>query len=146
MALDPGMERTGSSVEGAEEELSEEPLRYTMEGYDLDVVMAMRTLEAVEKDAQGVAASLSSLLSALQSGLSNVTSSSVKHLECYNDVAGHVQETALDAAMKGNKFINACLRLNEEMKGMGVLARQIKVLRQTVDYFDNQVSRLLSRS
>ncbi|KAH7427815.1 hypothetical protein KP509_10G061500 [Ceratopteris richardii] len=53
---------------------------------------------------------------------------------------------ALNAAMKSNKFINACLKLNEEMKKMGVLALQIKVLRQMVDYFDNQVSRLLSRS
>ncbi|KAI5063394.1 hypothetical protein GOP47_0021941 [Adiantum capillus-veneris] len=93
-------------MEGEGEALSAESVRSAMEACDLDVVMALRTLEAVEKDAQG-----------------------------------HVQEAALDAAMKGNRFINACLRLNEEMKGMTGLATQIKVLRQTVDCFDNQVAR-----
>eukprot|EP00250_Pteridium_aquilinum_P032924 c4961_g1_i1 orf=85-510(+) len=133
-------------VEGEGDELSADSVRSAMEKRDLDVVMALRTLEAVEKDAQAVASTLSSLLSSLQSALSKVTASSVEHLECYNEAAGHVQEAALDAAMKGNRFINASLRLNEEMKGMAGLAAQLKVLRQTVDHFDRQAARLLPRS
>lgn len=130
----------------AGEELSVESVRSALEACDLDVVMALRTLEAVEKDAQAVAHNLSSLLSSLQSALSQVTTSSVEHLQCYNEVAGRVQEAALDAATKGNRFINACLRINEEMKGMAGMAAQLRVLRQTVDHFDRQVSRLLPRS
>ncbi|MCO5591383.1 hypothetical protein L7F22_045366 [Adiantum nelumboides] len=92
---------------------------------------ALCTLEAIEKDAQGVTSSLSSLL---WSVLLTITSSFVQHLECYKNVAGRVLGGALDAAVKGNRFINECLRLNEEMKGMITLATQIKVLRKRVGY------------
>ncbi|XP_028057231.1 uncharacterized protein LOC114261204 isoform X2 [Camellia sinensis] len=50
---------------------------------------------------------------------------------------------ALDAATKGNRYINSCLRLNEEIKGMDSLATQLKILRKNVDTLDSAVNRLL---
>ncbi|MCO5576542.1 hypothetical protein L7F22_030353 [Adiantum nelumboides] len=87
-------------MERGGEELSADSVRSAMEASDLNVVMALRTLEAVEKDAQGVASSLSSLLCSIQSALSMVTSSSVEHLECYNDAAGRVQEAVIWMELK----------------------------------------------
>ncbi|GLJ41202.1 hypothetical protein SUGI_0852910 [Cryptomeria japonica] len=109
----------------------------------LDLVAA---LEVVEKDANEVAGSFTSLLSSLRLALSQVTSSSVEHMRCYNDVAGQLQVSALDAASKGNRFINASLRLNDEMKGTGNLAAQLKSLRRTVDHLDSLVTRQLPRT
>lgn len=137
------MEEEGTALQSSPEPFP--PQTTDPATFDLDVLMAIRTLQAVDKDAHSVADSLSSLLSSLQAALSQVTSTSVEHLSCYSEVAGHVQETALDAAAKGNRFINACLRLNEEMKGMSNMAAQLKVLRRTVDHLDNQVSRFLPR-
>ncbi|KAI7989837.1 hypothetical protein LOK49_LG13G01150 [Camellia lanceoleosa] len=37
------------------------------------------------------------------------------------------REVTLDAATKGNCYINSCLRLNEEMKGMDSLATQLSI-------------------
>ncbi|XP_021300611.1 uncharacterized protein LOC110429003 isoform X2 [Herrania umbratica] len=54
-----------------------------------------------------------------------VTSGSVDHMRCFGDAAGRLQESALDAATKGNRYINSCLRLNEEMKGIDGLASQL---------------------
>jgi hypothetical protein len=125
----------------AEQELGNEVLLPSKAPPDL--VMA---LEIVEKDACEVAGSLTSLLSSLRLALSQVTGSSVEHMRCYNDVAGQVQESALDATSKGNRFINACMRLNEEMKGMGSLAAQLKLLRRTADNLDSLVTRYLPRT
>eukprot|EP00252_Welwitschia_mirabilis_P019287 TRINITY_DN4416_c0_g1_i1.p1 TRINITY_DN4416_c0_g1~~TRINITY_DN4416_c0_g1_i1.p1 ORF type:complete len:162 (-),score=34.95 TRINITY_DN4416_c0_g1_i1:100-519(-) len=103
----------------------------------------VKALKAVEKDANEVAGSLTSLLSSLSLALSQVTCSSVEHMHCYSDIACQLQESALDAASKGNRFIDACFRLNEEMKGMESLAAQIKVLRRTVDDLDILVTQYL---
>ncbi|XP_028097007.1 uncharacterized protein LOC114296878 isoform X2 [Camellia sinensis] len=66
----------------------------------------------------------------LQADFKNVvTSSSVYHMRCFSDAAGRLQECALDAATKGNCYINSCLRLNEVMKGMDSLATRLKILR-----------------
>ncbi|OMO79535.1 hypothetical protein CCACVL1_13604 [Corchorus capsularis] len=48
-----------------------------------------------------------------------VTGGSVDHMRCFGDAAGRLQESALDAATKGN-------RLNEEMKGVDSLATQLE--------------------
>ncbi|CAL5360086.1 unnamed protein product [Camellia sinensis] len=58
----------------------------------------------------------------------NVTSSSVYHMRCFSDAAGRLQECALDAATKGNCYINSCLRLNEVMELSNVME-----LRQKTD-------------
>ncbi|KAL7167551.1 hypothetical protein ACSBR2_038085 [Camellia fascicularis] len=46
-----------------------------------------------------------------QSNILQVTSTSVYHMRCFNDAAGRLQECALDAATKGNCYINSCLRM-----------------------------------
>ncbi|KAG0496806.1 hypothetical protein HPP92_001497 [Vanilla planifolia] len=43
-------------------------------------------------------------------------------MQCFSGVVGSLQVSALDAATKGNRYINSCLRLNEEMKSMEGLA------------------------
>ncbi|KAK9103636.1 hypothetical protein Sjap_020890 [Stephania japonica] len=72
-----------------------------------------------------------------------VTSSSVDHMHCFSDATGRVQESALDAASKGNRFINSCLRLNQEMKGIETLAMHLKILKQNVDTLDSAVNKLV---
>ncbi|KAJ7535424.1 hypothetical protein O6H91_12G032700 [Diphasiastrum complanatum] len=112
---------------------------------EMDVERTMNMLEAVENDANAVASSFTSLLSSVQSALSQVTCTSVEHMNCHCDAAGHLQDAAINAASKGNRFINSCLRLNEEMKGLESLAAQLKLLRQTVDQLENQANRMLLR-
>ncbi|XP_022738588.1 uncharacterized protein LOC111291219 isoform X2 [Durio zibethinus] len=72
-----------------------------------------------------------------------VTSGSVDHMRCFGDAAGRLQESALDAATKGNRYINSCLRLNEEMRGIDSLATQLKILRRNVDALDTAVNKLV---
>ncbi|KAJ8623895.1 hypothetical protein MRB53_032425 [Persea americana] len=102
-----------------------------------------RALEVVERDSTAIAESFASLFSSLRLALSEVTSTSVEHMHCFNDAAGRLQETALDAATKGNRYINSCLRLNQEMKSMESLAIQLKILRRNVDALDSAVNRLV---
>ncbi|KAI5327543.1 hypothetical protein L3X38_026939 [Prunus dulcis] len=40
--------------------------------------------------------------------------------------------SVVDSATKGNRYINSCLRLNEEMKGIDSLALQLKILRRNL--------------
>ncbi|WVZ65930.1 hypothetical protein U9M48_015216 [Paspalum notatum var. saurae] len=82
-------------------------------------------MEAVERDATAIAESYASLFASLRVALSNVTSTSVENMECLGDVVGRLQESALEASSKGNKYINSCLRLNEEMRGLESLAMQL---------------------
>ncbi|KAJ0239589.1 Uncharacterized protein HA466_0232010 [Hirschfeldia incana] len=103
----------------------------------------LRTLSTVEKDSQAVAESFASLFVSLRSTLSEATSSSVDHMSCFGDAAGRLQETALDASTKGNRYINSCLRLNEEIKGVETLAARLKHLRRNVDVLDTAVNKLL---
>jgi hypothetical protein len=115
------------------------------EGRESDVAMAVKMVKAVEQDAAAVAGSLATLFSSLQSALSEVTGSSIEHMRCHSEAAGLLQDASIDAAAKGQRFINACLRLNEEMKAMGSLAAQLKTLRQVVDQFEYHASRSLPR-
>ncbi|KAJ9555285.1 hypothetical protein OSB04_009899 [Centaurea solstitialis] len=103
----------------------------------------LRAVEVVERDSIAIADSFSSLFASLRGALSQVTSSSVDHVQCFSDAAGRLQESALDSATKGNLYINSCLRLNEEMRGIDTLAMQLKVLRRNVDALDTAVSSLV---
>ncbi|KAG7546481.1 BLOC-1-related complex subunit 6 [Arabidopsis suecica] len=103
----------------------------------------LRTLATVEKDSQAIAESFSSLFVSLRSTLFEATGSSVDHMTCFGDAAGRLQENALDAATKGNRYINSCLRLNEEIKGVENLAARLKHLRKNVDVLDTAVNKLL---
>ncbi|KAI7989327.1 hypothetical protein LOK49_LG13G00974 [Camellia lanceoleosa] len=109
----------------------------------LDQKEILRALEVVERDSVAIADSFTSLFASLRLALSEVTSTSVDHMQCFSDAAGRLQECALDAATKGNRYINSCLRLNEEVKGMDSLATQLKILRKNVDILDSAVNRLL---
>ncbi|XP_059643298.1 uncharacterized protein LOC132285144 isoform X2 [Cornus florida] len=82
-------------------------------------------LKVVERDSVAIAESFTTLFASLRLALSEVTSSSVDHMHCFSDAAGRLQECALDATTKGNRYINSCLRLNEEMKGVDSLAMQL---------------------
>ncbi|XP_057462996.1 uncharacterized protein LOC130753085 [Actinidia eriantha] len=103
----------------------------------------LRALEVLERDSVAIAQSFTSLFASLRLALSEVTSSSVDHMQCFSDAAGRLQECALDAATKGNHHINSCVRLNEEMKGIDRVAGQLKILKRNVDTLDSNVNRLL---
>ncbi|KAF3952644.1 hypothetical protein CMV_021824 [Castanea mollissima] len=103
----------------------------------------LKALEVVERDSSAIAESYGSLFASLRLALSEVTSSSVDHMQCFSDAAGRLQESVLDASTKGNRYINSCLRLNEEMKGVDSLATQLKLLRRNVDALDSAVNKLL---
>ncbi|XP_009382356.2 uncharacterized protein LOC103970343 [Musa acuminata AAA Group] len=103
----------------------------------------LRALQVVERDSVAIAESYASLFSSLRIALSEVTSTSLENMQCFNDVVGRLQESALDAATKGNRYINSCLRLNEEMKSLESLALQLKILRKNVDNLDVAVNRVL---
>ncbi|XP_057978297.1 uncharacterized protein LOC131164824 isoform X2 [Malania oleifera] len=102
-----------------------------------------KALEVVERDSVAIAESFTSLFASLRLALSEVTSSSVDHVQLFSDAAGRLQESALDAATKGSRYINSCLRLNEEIKGIDALAIRLKMLRRNVDALDSAVNSLL---
>ncbi|XP_022000277.1 uncharacterized protein LOC110897856 isoform X2 [Helianthus annuus] len=85
----------------------------------------LRAVEVVERNSVAISDSFSSLFASLRLALSEVTSRSVDHVQCFNEAAGRLQESALDSATKGNLYINSCLRLNEEMRGIDTLAMQL---------------------
>ncbi|KAH6804290.1 hypothetical protein C2S51_032537 [Perilla frutescens var. frutescens] len=85
----------------------------------------LKALDAVERDSAAIAESFSSLFSSLRLSLSQATGSTVEHMNCFSDAAGRLQECVLDASTKGNRYINSCLRLNEEMKDMDALATRL---------------------
>ncbi|KAL0547065.1 hypothetical protein IC582_016987 [Cucumis melo] len=91
----------------------------------LSQTQILEAIEVVEKDSLAIAESFTSLFASLRSVLSEVTSNSIDHMHCFNDAAGRLQESVLDAATKGNRYINSSLRLNQEMKGMDNLAAQL---------------------
>ncbi|CAI0476255.1 unnamed protein product [Linum tenue] len=85
----------------------------------------VKAVKVVEKDSLAIAESFTSLFSSLRSALSEATNSSVDHMHCFGDATGRLQESVLDAATKGNRYINSSLRLNEELKGIETLAAQL---------------------
>uniref|UniRef100_A0A0E0AJQ2 BLOC-1-related complex subunit 6 C-terminal helix domain-containing protein n=1 Tax=Oryza glumipatula TaxID=40148 RepID=A0A0E0AJQ2_9ORYZ len=92
-------------------------------------------MEAVERDAAAISDSYASLFASLRVALANVTSTSAENMECLGDVVGRLQESALEASSKGNKYINSCLRLNEEMRGLESLAMQLYPLLVFINLF-----------
>ncbi|XP_038977612.1 uncharacterized protein LOC103699566 isoform X2 [Phoenix dactylifera] len=76
----------------------------------LDRNEIFRALEVVERDSTAIAESFASLFSSLRLALSEVTSTSAENMQCFSEVVGRLQESALDAASKGNRYINSCLR------------------------------------
>ncbi|GMH22702.1 hypothetical protein Nepgr_024545 [Nepenthes gracilis] len=106
----------------------------------------LKALEVVERDSLAIAESFTSLFASLRLVLSEVTGGSIDHMQCFSDAAGRLQESAIEATTRGNRFINSCLRLNEEMKGIDDLAVQLNILRKNVDALDFGVNRLLRRT
>ncbi|ESW32062.1 hypothetical protein PHAVU_002G289800 [Phaseolus vulgaris] len=102
-----------------------------------------RAIEVVERDSLAIAQSFTSLFASLRLALSESTATSLHHMQCFTDATGRLQESVLDAATKGNRYINSCLRLNEEMKSVDGLASQLKILRKHVDALDSAVNKLL---
>ncbi|KAL8112456.1 hypothetical protein AgCh_019964 [Apium graveolens] len=135
---EPSRHHNSQSENEVEEEVSAGELKSLPSSSEI-----IKAIEVVERDSTAIAQSFTSLFASLRSSLSQVTGRSVDHLECFNDAAGRLQECTLDAATKGNRYINSCLRLNEEMKGMDILAAQLKTLRRNVDALDSNVNRLL---
>ncbi|OWM85314.1 uncharacterized protein LOC116202337 [Punica granatum] len=109
----------------------------------VDQAAIFKALEVVERDSLAIAESFTSLFASLRLALSEVTSCSVDHMQCFSDAAGHLQESVLDSATKGNRYINSCLRLNEEMKGIENLGTELKILRRNVDALDTAVNRIV---
>ncbi|XP_027342028.1 uncharacterized protein LOC113854905 [Abrus precatorius] len=105
-----------------------------------------RAIEVVERDSLAIAQSFTSLFASLRLALSESTTTSLHHMQCFTDATGRLQESVLDAATKGNRYINSCLRLNEEMKRIDDLASQLKILRKHVDALDSAVNKLLNVS
>ncbi|WJX53952.1 hypothetical protein P8452_39891 [Trifolium repens] len=103
----------------------------------------LKAIEVVERDSFAIAQSFTSVFASLRLSLSQSTDTSLHHIQCFTDAAGHLQESVLDAATKGNRYINSCLKLNEEMKSIDSLASQLKILRRHVDVLDSAVNKLL---
>ncbi|ONI07113.1 hypothetical protein PRUPE_5G100600 [Prunus persica] len=95
---------------------------------ELNQTEIFRTLEVVERDSLSIADSFTTLFASLRLALSEVTSNSVDHMHCFSEAAGRLQESVLDCATKGNRYINSSLR---------------KVLRRNVDALDSGVNKLL---
>uniref|UniRef100_A0ACD5UYI6 Uncharacterized protein n=1 Tax=Avena sativa TaxID=4498 RepID=A0ACD5UYI6_AVESA len=131
---DPSPVRSSSSSSVSTPEAKEVPP---------DARKVAAAMEAVERDAVAIAESYASLFASLRIALSNVTTTSAENMECLGEVVGRLQESALEASSKGNKYIHSCLRLNEEMRGLESLSIQLKIMRKNIDSLDLAVDRLL---
>ncbi|KAL5747500.1 hypothetical protein ACOSP7_024501 [Xanthoceras sorbifolium] len=138
--LEPSMDPPSTCLESTQESDGLDSSEWKPSFDQNDIVKA---LEVVERDSIAIAESFSSLFASLRLALSEATNSSVEHMQCFSDAAGRLQESVLDAATKGNRYINSCLRLNEEMKGAENLASQLKFLRRNVDALDSAVNKLV---
>ncbi|THG09456.1 hypothetical protein TEA_007335 [Camellia sinensis var. sinensis] len=98
------------SEEDVEEEVGVDEIGVS-KSTSLDQKEILRVLEVVERDSVAIADSFTSLFASLRLALAEVTSTSVDHMQCFSDAAGRLQECALDAATKGNHYINSCLRM-----------------------------------
>ncbi|KAL2547544.1 uncharacterized protein Fot_09074 [Forsythia ovata] len=107
----PDPEPTGQSKSEEEEEENPADINDNEETTSYDSQREIvKALEVLERDSVAIAESFTSLFSSLRLVLSQVTSTSVDHLNCFSDAAGGLQECVLDAATKGNRYINSCLR------------------------------------
>ncbi|KAK7318228.1 hypothetical protein RJT34_02927 [Clitoria ternatea] len=106
----------------------------------------LKAMEVLERDSVAIAQSFTSLFASLRFALSESTATSLDHMHCFTDATGRLQESVLDAATKGNRYINSCLRLNGEMNNIHGLAAQLKILRKHVDALDSAVNKLLNVS
>ncbi|XP_054809255.1 uncharacterized protein LOC129311191 isoform X5 [Prosopis cineraria] len=169
---DKGKHDHGGSLNNSENPISESPIdrpptggeltsNPSAEGHGESTVSfnqseIFRAIQVVERDSLAIAESFVSLFDSLRLALSEVTGSSVDHMQCFCDATGRLQESGrdpcevglseislLEATTKGNRYINSCLRLNEEMKSINGLASQLKVLRRNVDSLDSAVNKLL---
>ncbi|KAJ7010651.1 hypothetical protein NC653_001189 [Populus alba x Populus x berolinensis] len=68
-----------------------------------------KALEIIERDSLAIAGSFTSLFASLRFALSEATSTSVDHMQCFGDATARLQESVLDAATKGNRYINSCM-------------------------------------
>ncbi|RDX92139.1 hypothetical protein CR513_25776, partial [Mucuna pruriens] len=135
----------GSSWEGPNPESEEEtPISDAMAFNNQSELL--RAIEVVERDSLAIAQSFTSLFASLRVALSESTTTSLHHMQCFTDATGRLQESVLDAATKGNRYINSCLRLNEEMKSVDGLASRFLILiyYQWIDFYTvNAVGREL---
>ncbi|WJX48002.1 hypothetical protein P8452_34625 [Trifolium repens] len=141
----------GDTVEEVEAKFSEDPPNPNPESERETLIFnnhnnhteLLKAIEVVERDSFAIAQSFTSVFASLRLSLSQSTDTSLHHIQCFTDAAGHLQESVLDAATKGNRYINSCLKLNEEMKSIDSLASQLKILRRHVDVLDSAVNKLL---
>ncbi|CAI5969861.1 unnamed protein product [Closterium sp. NIES-65] len=70
----------------------------------------MEVLNDAERSAMGAADAVKQLLDALRGHLKEVTSNTVAHVEMERDTATRLQGAAMEAANRGMRFINACMR------------------------------------
>ncbi|CAH9086383.1 unnamed protein product [Cuscuta europaea] len=95
----------GPEGRGDAEDHNEEPLTASFRKNDV-----LKALKVMERDSMAIAQSFTGLFASLRTTLSEVTSNSVDHMSCFSEAAGRLQECALDAATKGNHYINSSLR------------------------------------
>ncbi|CAI5489374.1 unnamed protein product [Closterium sp. Naga37s-1] len=98
----------------------------------------MEVLNDAERSAMGAADAVKQLLDALRGHLKEVTSNTVAHVEVERDAATRLQGAAMEAANRGMRFINACMRMNEDLQQLPHLTAQVKELSRKVDEFDRQ--------
>ncbi|XP_058782989.1 uncharacterized protein LOC131657631 [Vicia villosa] len=88
----------------------------------------LKAIEVVERDSFAIAQSFTSVFEALRLSLSQSTDTSYHHIQCFTDAAGHLEESVLDAATKGNRYINSCLKLSIDVIYKSQIGYQPKYL------------------
>ncbi|KAF3448572.1 hypothetical protein FNV43_RR09285 [Rhamnella rubrinervis] len=105
--LDPPSMCQSSAADYAEDVITESKSPVAVNHTEI-----FRAVEVVERDSLAISESFSSLFDSLRLVLSEVTSNSVDHMHCFGDAAGRLQESVLDAATKGNRYINSSLSMD----------------------------------
>jgi hypothetical protein len=135
--------KMGDTVEEEEAKFSEDPPNPNPESESETLIFnnnnnhteLLKAIEVVERDSFAIAQSFTSVFASLRLSLSQSTDTSLHHIQCFTDAAGHLQESGihsfpflfsnnfqitylfissffsvLDAATKGNRYINSCLK------------------------------------
>ncbi|CAI5948353.1 unnamed protein product [Closterium sp. NIES-64] len=87
----------------------------------------MEVLNDAERSAMGAADAVKQLLDALRGHLKEVTSNTVAHVEMERDTATRLQGAAMEAANRGMRFINACMRCAWGEHGVNVHEHGVNV-------------------
>lgn len=102
-------------------------------------------LHNIEQNALECSQNFSILMTNLRESLHYVSHNSVEHMQCYKTATDRLTEQVEASVLVMHGLIVKCQQLDTDFKKIQELQKQIKELRQMIDLFETQVSKMLKK-